>query len=865
MKKIAPTIVLALVCSLGLTQVLALGSERPPGVDLRGLAEAPLYFEANYGQTDVAARFIARGRDCTVFLSPTEATLLVAKSGQTRSVRLTWVGANSNVEISGVGELSGRANYFIGADATQWSLGAPLFTSVRLAQLYRGIDVVYYADQSARLEHDFLVQPGADPKQIALRITGADTVRVEAGGDLVLKIGGSEIRQHRPVIYQTVAGVRKAIAGGYRLANRTTLGFWLGEYDHSLPLVIDPVLTASLSFSSYLTGKYGDTGWDIATDLNGNVYVCGDTLSPFLLSKKTAQFQTTYGGSMGTYRYGDAFVAKFVPNSSNTLSLAYLTYLGGSGQDSARGIAADADGNAYVTGFTDSANFPTAHAAFKKISGRNNTPQGLYRSDAFVTKLGPEGTNLVYSTYLGGGDRDAGNAIAVDGSGCAYVAGFTDSADFPVATNRAAGARRVVQRTMGGVQDAFVAKFSAAGTNLDFSTFLGGVSQDSAQGIAVDAAGDVYLTGFTVSINFPVFPKNNSYLNGLKTASGSYDAFFTKLSHDGSTNIFSTYLGGNRTDVGLRLAVDASAGAYITGYTYSTNFPVTGQVASTRAWTTPSGLFPDVFVTKFGPTNQIAFTNQVVATNLVFITNQVFFTNASYYRNYSIQFGGSSSDHASGIAVDSAGEACITGTTTRTNFFGTNTFFDLRSTNRIGKTTATAKVFVALLNADASAFQFAALLGGSGSDSARGVALDAAGNAYIVGGTTSIDFPTLHSLKSRPGGKQRSNDVFVAAISLAPFMSTTSLPRRSSLLATTVAAPTLFITQANGSVALSWPATATDLRVESSPSLSAPEWQLVDVVPIVEAGRQTVTLPATNRSGYFRLRQTGLPGLKSTP
>ena len=827
MKKILHPFRVALVCGLGLTDVRAVGPDRLPAVDLRGLAEAPLYFEANHGQTEVAAKFIARGKDCTVFISPTKATLLVAKSGQTRNVSLTLVGANPHAEISGVGALPGRANYFLGADPAQWSLGVPLFSRVRLAQVYPGIDVVYYADQAARLEHDFLVQPGADPKQIALRISGADTVRVEAGGDLVLKIGGTEIRQHRPVIYQMAEGVRKEIPGGYRLMDKTTAGFWMGDYDHSQPLVIDP--TIAVSFSSYLAGKYGDAGWDIATDANGNVYVCGDTLTPGLVSRKTAQFQTIFGGSQGTRRYGDAFVAKFVPNSSNVLSLAYLTYLGGSGQDSARGIAADADGNAYVTGFTDSPNFPTAHAAFKKISGRNNTAQGFYRSDVFVSKLGPLGTNLVYSTYMGGGERDGGNAIAVDSSGHAYVAGFTESRDFPIVTNRAAGARRVVQRTAGGIRDAFVTKLGVAGTNLVFSTYLGGVSQDSAQGIAVDSAGDVYLTGYTASVNFPVFPKKNSYLNGLKTASGSYDAFFTKIFADGSSNVFSTYLGGKGTDVGLRLAVDSSASAYLTGYTYSPNFPVTGTVTNTRTWTAPSGSQPDVFVTKFSPTNGV------------------------YYTNYSVQFGGSGSDEAFGIAVDGAGEACISGFTTRTNFFGTNTFFDLRSTNRIGKNDTTAKVFIALLNTDASAFRFSALLGGSGSDSAHGVALDAAGNACLVGGTTSFDFPTVNSIQSRPGGRQKSSDVFVAAISLAPFMRPSSLPKKTSL-GLVIADPTLLITQSGGLVTLSWPATQPACVLESSANLSRGEWLPVTRPPVEENGGMSVTLPATNRSGFFRLR-----------
>ena len=318
----------------------------------------------------------------------------------------------------------------------------------------------------------------------------------------------------------------------------------------------------------------------------------------------------------------------------------------------------------------------------------------------------------------------------MDGSGCAYIAGFTESANFPIVTNRAAGATRVVQRRSGGIQDGFVAKMGVAGTNLEYSTYLGGAGQDGAQGVAVDAAGNAYLTGYTVSANFPVAPAMNSYLNGTKLASGSFDAFFTKLSAHGDTNLFSTYLGGQSTDVGLRLAVKQGS-AYLTGYSYSADFPVTTTVANTRAW---PGSSADVFVTKFSPTNE------------------------TYYTNYSVKFGGSGSDEAFGIAVTEAGQACIAGFTSRTNFFGTNSFTDI-PTNKINHTSRDA--FVVLLNADASAFEFAALIGGKGSDAAHGVALDAAGKVYLVGSTTSSDFPTLNSISPRPGGAQGNNDVFV--------------------------------------------------------------------------------------------------------
>ena len=871
MKKISLSLLAALVGSLGLTNARALGPDSFPAVEPRGLAEAPLYFEANHGQTDSDARFIARGKDCTVFLSPTAATLRVSHAGKMRNVRLTLVGASAHAEISGIDELPGRANYFIGASAAQWQTGVPLFARVQLAQVYPGIDVVYYPDRAARLEYDFLLQPGADPRQIALNITGADRVRLDAAGNLVVKIGGEEIREHQPVIYQTVNGVRREIRGGYRLTGRTTAGFWLGEYDRALPLVIDPVL----SFSSYLGGKRGDNGWDITTDPNGNVYVCGDTFSTDLRTNVTSgAFRTNYAGTQGSAQYGDAFVAKFLPTPSNTLTLAYLTYLGGKGQESARGIAADAEGNAYVTGFTDSPNFPvTTNAAFAKISGRNNTALGTYRVDAFVTKLGPAGTNLVYSTYLGGGERDAGNAIAIH-DGNAFVTGFTESTNFPVVTNLLGGATRVVQNRFGGVRDIFVTEVGPMGTNLVYSTYLGGTNQESAYSIAVDNAGRAYLTGYTLSTNFPTVSNNHSLLNGQTNRTGFYDAFFTEISTNGDFISFSTYLGGEHSDVGLRLALDqANEGdsAYITGYTFSTNFPVSKVITNTRTWTNPqTNGFADIFVTKFVraspggafPTNNFA---------------------------YSVVFGGRTTDQPAGLAVDASGNAILTGFTSSTNLFNiyvaTNYFtfttnlgviktnhifltnYDtganiLDASSRTAKKTKsnTNNVFVAVLNADASAFTYAALFGGNGNDVAHGLALDLSRtNLYLVGVTSSTNFPSVSALQARSANPLNTNDVFILSINLAANFP--ALQRRTVVHAP---GPDLLITQANGHVTLVWPDTQPVLTLESSPQLVPADWQPVLAVPSLLDGSRSVTLPATNPSGYFRLREAALPSL-STP
>ncbi len=874
MKKISLSLLAALVGGLGLTNARALGPDSFPAMEPRGLAEAPLYFEANCGQTDSDARFIARGKDCTVYLSPTAATLRVSHAGKIRNVRLTLVGATAHADIAGLDELPGRANYFIGASAAQWQTGVPLFARVQLTQVYPGIDVVYYPDRAARLEYDFLLQPGADPRQIALNITGADRVRLDAAGNLVLKIGGEEIREHAPVIYQTVNGVRREIRGGYRLNGKNTAGFRLGEYDRTLPLVIDPVL----SFSSYLGGKRGDNGWDITTDPNGNVYVCGDTFSTDLRTNVTSPaFRTNYAGTQGSGQYGDAFVAKFLPTPGNTrspLTLAYLTYLGGKGQESARGIAADAEGNAYVTGFTDSPNFPTTtNAVFTKLSGRNNTALGTYRVDAFVTKLGPAGTNLVYSTYLGGGERDAGNAIAIH-DGNAFVTGFTESTNFPVVTNFLGGATRVVQNHFGGVRDIFVTEVGPLGTNLVYSTYLGGTNQESAYSIAVDNAGRAYLTGYTLSTNYPTFNTHHTQLNGSTNRTSFFDAFFTEISTNGNALAYSTYLGGENSDVGLRLALDqANTGdrVYITGYTFSTNFPVSTVITNTRAWTNPqTNGFADIFVTKFAR----------ISANGSFPTNNF---------GYSVVFGGRTTDEPTGLAVDSSGNAILTGFTSSTNLFdvyvATNfytfktnlgvittnhiflTNYDtganiLDASSRTAKKTKanTNNVFVAVLNADASAFTYAALFGGDGNDVAHGLALDPTQTTlYIAGVTTSTNFPSVAALQARSANPLNTNDVFILAISLAA-----NFPAFQHRTLTHAPSPELRITQAGGQVTLVWPDTDPVLTLESSPQLAPTNWQPVSLLPSLQDGWRSVTLPATNPSGYFRLREVAQPTL-ATP
>src|SRR5882762_8523809 len=498
----------------------------------------PLRFEANRGQTHKDVRFLSRGPGYNLYLTANEAVLVLSKpnadakrdargaKAQEKSLALhmSLVGAARKPLVSGLEEQGGKTNYFIGGDRSKWRSNVPTYTKVRYQNVYPGIDLVYYGNQR-QLEYDFVVAPGADPRKIVLGFKGADKLELDAQGNLVLHAAGGDIRQHKPIIYQNIEGSRREIAGGYVRKGANRVGFQVAAYDRGQPLVIDPVL----SYSTYLGGSgFNGSGLDlgvgIAVDADGNAYVVGWTNSSNFPTTAGA-FQTTFGGGTNF----DTFVTKLNPTGS---ALVYSTYLGGSGSDAGRKIAVDAAGNAYVVGQTSSSNFPTTTGAFQTSFG------GGY-SDAFLTKLNSTGSALVYSTYLGGTGEDDGSGISVDADGNAYVAGFTASADFPAT----AGA---FQTTFGGgYGDAFVAKLDPTGSALIYSTYLGGTDSDAAgnPGLAVDASGNAYVTGETASTDFPTTAGAFQ-----TTLSGYQNAFVTKLDPSGSALVYSTYLGGSITD-----------------------------------------------------------------------------------------------------------------------------------------------------------------------------------------------------------------------------------------------------------------------------------------------------------------------------
>jgi hypothetical protein len=788
--------------------------------------DRPLYFEADPGRVEAPAQFIARGRDALFLISPAAAQFVLRQattSGASleRTVRMQFAGASGRAQLSGAEEMAGKINYFTGNDPARWQTGVPAFGQVRVAGLYPGVNLAYHANQR-RLEYDFTVAPGADPGVIAIRFEGADNISVNPAGDLVLRLGDSEIRQPKPEIYQTVNGVRQTVRGGFTMLDARTVAFAVGDYDRGRPLVIDPIL----SYSTYFGGNSGEDAWAAAVDVNGFVYIAGQTFSTQFTNWPVppGAFQTT---NRGGAQAGDAFVAKFDSLGTN---LIYLTYLGGSGDDAAYGLGVDAAGNAFVAGATVSANFPIQNALYTNINSFNNKYVG-YSADAFIAQLGPAGSNLVYSTFLGGESADAAFGLAVDAAGNAYVTGFTYSTNFPV-TNAFQQSLQCPNSVYWNA-NAFVTKIGAGGSPLVYSTYLGGTNFDEGQSIAVDGAGCAYVTGFTVSTNFPTtnfvyqFIGTNLYnghwLNDVTNNAPPYipyDAFVTKFSPSGSNLVYSTFLGGANYDVGRHIAVDAAGNAYVTGGTTSTNFPNT----ITNLADLHSGVTNNL--------NNFYYYNTLV-TN-AFLT-QIAWDGIHASFGYSTVFGGTNAsiDVGQCVAVDALGNAFVMGTTSSTNFpcYPTNNTGFLRSTN-----SGLNDVFITVFAPNAGNLLYSGYLGGSGQDAAGGIALDPAGNAYLAGSTDSTNFPTLNARQATRTG---TNDVFLAKILLS------------------AVSPVLAIDPAPATITLTKPAWLPEYQLESNTNLLFDTWTLVPVPSpaVLSNGLQIISLPVTGGDVFFRLHR----------
>jgi len=645
-----------------------------------GYGEIPIFFVENRGQfgaesaANPPVRYMVKGPALTGYFSTNQVLLTLGQS----SFRLSFPGANPAPALEGIRATGARINFMRG-DRRDWRTGLPAYGGIAYRNIFPGIDLVYSVSADS-LKSDFYLAPGSDPSEIHMQYDGVGLVRVDEAGALVLAGSRGELRENAPVIYQEMAGTRRDVEGSFKIWPDGTVGFRLGPYDRTQPLVIDPVL----SYSTYLGGSSMDALTSIAVDGAGNAYVAGWTVSSDLPTVNPVHSQN--GGGV------DAFVAKLGPGGN---SLIYCTYLGGRGDDRAFGIAVDSSGDAFVTGWTSSAAFPTASPMQSSIAGAK---------DAFVAKLNPAGNALIYSTYLGGANTDSGYAIAVDSSGNAYVAGGTYSSNFPVLS--------AYQNSLKGQQNAFVTKLSPSGSLLH-STYLGGNGSDSAAGIAVDSAGNAYVTGGTTSTSFPTASPVQA-ANG-----GNQDAFITKLNPSGNALIYSTYLGGSgggagSVEAGTGIAIDATGAAYVVGSTNSANFPVTTGVLQS----TYLGGGSDAFVAKLNPAGSALV--------------------------YSTYLGGSSMDIGGGIAVDFVGNAYVTGYTASADFLSLRGF-------QAGNA-GTYNAFATKLNPSGTAVVWSTYLGGSASDAGYGIAADAFGSAYVVGLAQSSNFPLLNPVQNANGG-----------------------------------------------------------------------------------------------------------------
>jgi len=830
--------------SSGITRA---STSKVPSKVAAAFAKLPLSFEKNLGQTDSSVQYTAHGQDYQLFLTHHEAVLVLRRadpvlvsplnhvaylnalraaqqSAKVSILRFGLAGANPSAEMNGVNQLPGRTDYFVGNNPKNWHTDVPSYGRVAYRGIYSGVDLVFYGNQR-RLEYDFVVAPGADPKAIALNVEGARKLRIDSRGNLMLNVAAGDVQLEKPVAYQEVNGERLEIAANYALSRNHKITFAVSEYDASKPLIIDPVLNYSTYLGGSTTGSAAaDTGYGIAVDASGDAYVAGLTYSTSFPNTPSAYNRSSPGANTATN--GSVFVTELNPAGTAEL---YSTYLSGSGTntatelDNAFAVAIDPAPSAncpnalsapgtcvYVTGITYSTDFPTT------MSGLNPGPLGSNAiATSFLTKLNPAlsgSSSLVYSTFLGGATGTfgtLGQSVAVDAVANAYVVGFTDTTDFPQPALRN-GFQQSLQSANG---NAFLAKINTtlSGTaSLIYSTYLGGnganlginFAGDQANGVAVDTSSKAYLAGVTSSTNFPTTATvptiSNAGYQATLTAGNTVDAGFVSVidtTKSGTNSLFySTYLSGNVADEANAIALGPGNVAYVTGDTRSTlSFPATSGAYST----TPPA------------TDSVAF--------ITLIDGSQSGNNSLKYSTFLGGSGaGAGSDQGLGIVADILGNAYVTGRTASTNF-------PLSPSNpgggafQVTRPDSGGDAFISKLsplgNGTADLI-YSSYFGGDGSgsgfpDQANAIAVDSANNVYITGKTYSAaaTFPVFpnNAFQTTLTGTAAA---FVAKLTLEPRMavSAATLTFTGQVVGVPGAAQTVTLTNnTNSAVTLSAP------------------------------------------------------------
>lgn len=649
-------------------------------------AQIPLTFEANQGQTASQAQFLARSRGTVVFLT---AHGMVVKTKQ-GAVGMEFAGAAAAPAAQGLQAVSAPVHYWLGSKP----LTVPSYRSVHFADMYPGVGVTYYG-HDGQVEFDLKLAAHASPAAVQLAFRGASP-RLGADGSLALAHG---VSLHAPLAYQLINGRRHSVPVRYRLLPGQHVGLAVGAYDANRPLVVDPIL----AFASLLGGSAYNQANAVAIDGSGNGYIAGYTLSTDFPVQSAFQ-ATDAPGSFSTSS-NDAFITEISPDGK---TLVYSTYLGGNGDDEATGIAVDSTGAAYVTGFTNSTNFPTT-AAVAPIQAAN---AGGY--DAFVTKFAAGGASLDYSTYLGGTGDDKAAAIAVDPQDEAFITGTTSSTDFPVSAS-------APQKAMAGKTDAFVAGISAAGTSVLYATYLGGADVDNGNAIAVDQTGNVFVGGATASTNFPVTAGAKQSQIG-----GNFDGFIAMIPRAGTSVSWATYVGGSGADAINAITIDTADNVYVAGSTNSSNlFCPFSSCSSSFAGN------GDAFVAKYNSSG-----SQLV---------------------WGAYLGAAPSGVATAIAVDSTDDVYVAGYTSSAS---------LPTTSNATQTTPGGAIdgFLAKLGPagpnSSNPFLFYSYLGGRENDAVNGMGIDSNGDIELVGTTSSNNFPVTSGAFQT--NLNSSTDAFVA-------------------------------------------------------------------------------------------------------
>jgi uncharacterized repeat protein (TIGR01451 family) len=766
------------------------------------LGQLPMIFEPNLGQADSPVKFLARGAGYSLFLEPTSAVLALRSALQSTAanresfVRMNLVGANPAAATVGSDPLPGKSNYVIGNDPKKWHSGVPQFSGVHYANVYPGIDLVFYGSQG-HLEYDFKVAPGADPLQAELQFDGASQLKL-SGGDLILTAADAGgLRLHAPQVYQRDGEHRQAVAGRFVMRADNHVGLEIGAYDHNRELIIDPVL----DFSSYFGGNGSVSSPSIAVN-GSDIYLTGSTTLATGFPGQGISTQIGTGNGI--------FVAKIVP--SQPPAVLYLTFLGGTGTDTSVGIGVDNGGKAYIVGNTTSTNFPTdmtnvlGYQTSPKAKGPQCAAPAVCKS-VFLTVLNASGAApLFYSSYLSGTGDDEASGMTIDGQGDVFITGTTTSNDVPSITDAFPATFLPVPfqtQSVSSIQF-FVTKVNTivpSTGGIAYSTYFGGGTPvppiATGGGIAVDTIGNVYFTGTTnffnsgagqfgnsgLSGDFPILnayqpcldmvpPITRTNVNPCTTPATPYptDAFVAKLNPNaaaGSQLLFSTYFGGANTDSSTAIAIDSgAANIYITGATNSIDIVLpTGTAAFQSCLDTPP---PNVLPCPMASANPDAYVARL-SNPVLSVTgtpNNVALTYFSY-------LGGAGTENGSAIGVLNAstttlGDVVLTGSTDSINFPVTTGAIQ----SQLG-TGATQNAFFAQIDTTTTignngVGSYSTYFGGNGSDRGTSIAVDANQNSYFAGDTTSTNLQVVDPLPGSGGTTfSGTKDAFVVKLGSA--------------------------------------------------------------------------------------------------